>query len=277
MDGASRLATGGRRERCDGTTRASIWFWSARESFVVLGADVITYNLPPLTEPLRFTGPAVADIFLGKITKWNDQAIAELNPNAKLPDIPIVVCHRSDGSGTTFVFADYLSKVSPEWASKVGKGASVSWPVGFGGNGNQGVTELVKQTSGAIGYVELAYAVENHLPASRLKNHDGNWVEANTKTVTSAAASAAASMPSDFRVSITDAPGADSYPISSFTYLLIYEQQKDGAKGKALVAFIEWMLHDGQNFTIPLSYSPLPGSVIAAEEKQLKMIELAPQ
>jgi phosphate transport system substrate-binding protein len=200
-----------------------------------------------------------------------------LNPNAKLPDIPIVVCHRSDGSGTTYVFADYLSKVSPEWTSKVGRGTSLSWPVGFGGNGNQGVTELLKQTAGAIGYIELAYAIENHLPAGRLKNHDGNWVEANTKTVTSAAASAAASMPSDFRVSITDAPGADSYPISSFTYLLIYEQQKDGAKGKALVEFIEWMLHDGQNFTIPLSYAPLPGSVIAAEEKQLKMIKLAAQ
>ncbi len=243
----------------------------------VLGADVITYNLPQLTEPLRFTGPVVADIFLGKITKWNDQAIVVLNPNAKLPDVPIVVCHRSDGSGTTYVFADYLSKVSPEWASKVGRGTSLSWPVGFGGNGNQGVTELLKQTAGAIGYVELAYAIENHLPASRLKNHDGNWVEANTKTVTSAAASEAATMPSDFRVSITDAPGADSYPISSFTYLLIYEQQKDGTKGKALVEFIEWMLHDGQNFTIPLSYAPLPGSVIAAEEKQLKMIKLAAQ
>ena len=241
----------------------------------VLGADVIAYNLPRVTERLRFTGPVVADIFLGKITKWNDQAIAELNPGATLPDSAIVVCHRSDGSGTTYVFADYLSKISQQWGSKVGRGTSVPWPVGFAGKGNQGVTELVKQTSGAIGYVELVYALQDRLPIGLLKNHDGNWVEANTKTVTTAAANAAASMPSDFRVSITDAPGADSYPISSFTYLLIYQQQNDDTKGKALAAFIEWMLHDGQTFAIPLSYAPLPGSVVAAEEKQLKILRLS--
>jgi len=240
----------------------------------VLGADVIAYNVPRLGQPLRLTGPVVAEIYLGKITKWNDQAIAELNPAVNLPDSPIVVCHRSDSSGTTYIFTDYLSKVSPEWKNKVGVGTSVSWPLGLGGNGNQGVTELLKQTVGAIGYVELVYALNNKLPVAPIKNHEGRWVEASIRTVTAAAANAAANMPADFRISITDAPGADSYPMSSFTYLLIYQQQTDAAKGKALLGFIQWMLHEGQTLAVPLSYAPLPGQVVAAEETQLKSVAL---
>jgi|SRR5208282_1357131 len=243
----------------------------------VLGADVITYNLPALEQKLRFTGPLIADIFLGKITNWNDSRIAEANPGVKLPDRPIVVCHRSDGSGTTYVFTDYLSKVSPDWKQKIGAGTSVTWPTGQGGEGNQGVIDLVKHRDGAIAYVELAYTLSNKLPVALLRNHDGKWIEPNIRSITSAAASAAANMPSDFRVSITDAAGAESYPVSSFTYLLVYQQQSDAAKGKALRELIQWALRDGQTFAPPLSYAPLPGTVIAAEENQIKTIELPPQ
>ncbi|MGD0075199.1 MAG: phosphate ABC transporter substrate-binding protein PstS [Candidatus Binataceae bacterium] len=238
----------------------------------VLGADVVTYNLPGLTQPLKLTGLLVADIYLGKVTKWNDPAIAELNPGVALPDSDIVVCHRSDGSGTTYIFTDYLSKASPAWNKGVGKGTAVRWPVGLGGKGNEGVTALVRQTPGAIGYVELIYAANNKLPAATLRNRDGKWVEASLKTVSAAAA--AVEMPADFRVSITAAPGPDSYPIASFTYLLIYANQKDAAKGKAIVDFITWMLHKGQEYAPALSYAPLPAAVVDAEEKQLKAVVL---
>ncbi len=241
----------------------------------VLGADVATYNLPEMTRPLKLTGPVIANIYLGKISKWNDPAIAELNPGIPLPDLNIVVCHRSDGSGTTYIFADYLSKVSPEWNKEVGKSTAVKWPVGLGGKGNEGVTALVQQTTGAIGYVELIYAVNNKLPVALIRNRDGKWVEASVKTVTAAAAGAAANMPSDFRVSITDASGADSYPISAFTYLLVYQHQSDAAKSKALMGFINWMLHDGQQYAEPLAYAQLPVQVVSAEEAQAKTIVTA--
>jgi phosphate transport system substrate-binding protein len=238
----------------------------------VLGAVVITYNLPEVKQPLRLTGPLVANIYLGKVTKWNDPAIAELNPGVALPDSNVVVCHRSDGSGTTYIFTDYLSKVSPDWNKDVGKSTAVKWPVGLGGKGNEGVTALVRQTTGSIGYVELIYAANNNLPAATLRNRDGQWVEANLKTVTAAAASA--NMPADFRVSITNAPGSDSYPIASFTYLLVYQRQNDAAKGRAIVDFIHWMLHEGQKYASALSYAPLPAGVASAEETQLKAIVL---
>jgi len=238
----------------------------------VLGAVVVTYNVPELIQPLKLTGPVVANIYLGKISKWNDPAIAELNPDIALPDINIVVCHRSDGSGTTYVFADYLSKVSAEWKKDVGKSTAVKWPVGLGGKGNEGVTALVQQTNGAIGYVELIYAVNNKLPVAPIRNRDGKWIEASVKTVNAAAA--AVNMPADFRVSITDAPGPDSYPISSFTYLLVYQRQSDAAKGKAIVGFLNWMLHEGQQYAPPLAYAPLPAGVVSAEEAQVKAVAI---
>ncbi|MFZ0887500.1 MAG: phosphate ABC transporter substrate-binding protein PstS [Candidatus Binataceae bacterium] len=243
----------------------------------VLGADVITYNLEGLRGSLKLTGPLIADIFMGKVTKWNDASIAKLNPSVNLPDTPIVVCHRSDGSGTTYIFADYLSKVSPAWSKEVGKSTALKWPVGLGGKGNEGVTALVEQTPGAIGYVELIYAVQNKLPVAELQNRDGAWVKASLKTVTAAAAGAAANMPSDFRVSITDAPGANAYPISSFTYLLVYQQQADAAKGKAIKEFIKWMLDRGQSYAPALSYAPLPAPVVSAEAAQLEKVRLPGQ
>jgi phosphate transport system substrate-binding protein len=241
----------------------------------VMGADVITYNVPGVTGTLRLTGPVVADIYLGKITKWNDDAIAKLNPDVKLPDLPILVCHRSDGSGTTYIFVDYLSKVSPEWSKEVGKGTAVRWPAGLGGKGNEGVTALVEQQPGGIGYVELIYAVQNKLPYAEIKSHDGDWVKPSVATVTAAAAGSAANIPSDFRVSITDAPGANAYPISSFTYLLVYQQQADAAKGKAIKEFIKWMLNSGQQYASALSYAPLPAPVITAELAQLDKVTVA--
>ena len=236
----------------------------------VLGAVVVTYNLPGLTQPLKLTGEVVANIYLGKISKWNDAAITAINPGVALPDSNIVVCHRSDGSGTTYIFTDYLSKVSPDWSKEVGKSTAVRWPSGLGGKGNEGVTALVRQTPDSIGYVELIYAANNKLPTATLRNADGQWVQADLKTVTAAAASA--NMPPDFRVSITNASGADSYPIASFTYLLVYQHQKDPAKGKAIVDFINWMLHQGQKDAPALSYAPLPAGVVSAEESQLKGI-----
>jgi phosphate transport system substrate-binding protein len=240
----------------------------------VLGAVVVTYNLPELTQPLKLTGPVVANIYLGKVTKWNDPAITELNPGVALPDSNIVICHRSDGSGTTYIFTDYLSKVSPDWNKEAGKGTAVKWPVGLGGKGNEGVTALIRQTAASIGYVELIYAANNKLPAAVLRNRDGQWMEANLKTVTGAAAATAANMPADFRVSITDASGSDSYPIASFTYLLVYQRQNDAAKGRAIVDFINWMLHEGQKYAPALTYAPLPDQVIGAEENQLKAVAL---
>jgi phosphate transport system substrate-binding protein len=241
----------------------------------VMGAVVMTYNVPGVEGSLRFSGPLIADIFLGKVTKWSDPKIAEDNPSVKFPDSPIVVCHRSDGSGTTYVFTDYLSKVSQGWSTTVGKNTSVKWPVGLGGKGNEGVTALVQQTPGSIGYVELIYALQNKLPFGELKSHDGEWVKPSIESVSAAAAGAAANMPSDFRVSITDAPGKNSYPISSFTYLLVYEQQADAAKGKAIKQFIKWMLANGQKYAPGLAYAPLPKQVVKAELTQLNKVTLA--
>lgn len=240
----------------------------------VLGADVVTFNIPGFSAALRFSGPAIADIFMGKITRWNDPAIARLNPGVSLPSSSIVGCHRSDGSGTTFIFTDYLSKVSPDWLKKIGRGTAVKWPVGLGGKGNEGVTALIKQTPGSIGYVELTYALMNKLPLAELRNHDGRWVKPNMETVTAAATGAASNMPPDFRVSITNAPGAHAYPISSFTYLLVYQDQKDPARGRALVDFIKWALGQGQQYASPLAYAPLPPQVVSAALAQVDKIKL---
>jgi phosphate transport system substrate-binding protein len=241
----------------------------------VMGAVVLAYNLPDVKQKLRLTGPVIADIFMGKVVKWSDPEIAGLNPGVKLPDEPIVTCHRSDGSGTTYIFADYLSKVSPEWQSKVGKGTSLKWPVGLGGKGNEGVTGLVQQTPGAIGYIELIYALTNNIPFATLQNRDGKWIDASLEGVTAAAAASSSNMPADFRVSITDAPGAQAYPISSFTYLLIYKDQKDKTKGQAIVKFLKWALTDGQKYTADLHYASLPAPVASREQEQIDKITLA--
>ena len=235
----------------------------------VLGAVVATYNLPGQPK-LNFTGDVLADIFLGKVTKWSDDRIKALNPSANLPNQPIVVVHRSDGSGTTYIWVDYLSKVSNEWAQKVGKGTSVNWPVGLGGKGNEGVAGQVKNTPGAIGYVELAYAITNKLPAAAVKNQAGKFVEATIESTTAAAA--AASMPEDFRVSLTNAPGDQAYPIASFTWLLVYRDQANEAKGKALVRFLWWAIHDGQKYPGPLLYAPLPAPVVKQLEARIKQV-----
>src|SRR5882672_4522332 len=233
----------------------------------VMGAVVIVWNFPELKE-LRLSPETLAGIYLGKITKWNDEALKKENPSAKLPDLAITVVHRSDGSGTTNIFTDYLSKVSADWKSGPGKGTSVNWPTGLGGKGNEGVTGVVKQTEGAIGYVELAYANQNKLPTAELKNHDGQWVKA-TLAATSAAA-AKVEMPDDYRVSITNAEGKDACPIASFTYLLIYKDQQNAAKGDALLKFSWWAVHDGQKSASALDYAPLPQSVVHKVEKTLK-------
>jgi phosphate transport system substrate-binding protein len=238
----------------------------------VMGAVVLAYNLPDVKQKIRLTGPVIADIFLGNVLKWSDPKIAALNPGVTLPDDPIVTCHRSDGSGTSYIFSDYLSKVSPDWAKQVGKGTSLKWPVGLGAKGNEGVTGLVEQTPGAVGYVELIYALKNNIPFAILQNHDGSWVNASLDGVTAAAASVAGNMPADFRVSITDAPGANSYPISSFTYLLIYKNETDKVKGQAIVSFLKWALTDGQKFAAPLDYAPLPAAVVAKELQQINQI-----
>ncbi len=237
----------------------------------VLGAVVLTYNLPALGRAtLKLDGPAIADIYLGKITRWNDRRLAALNPGVALPDADIIVVHRSDGSGTSYIFTDYLSKVSPEWKERVGKGTSVSWPVGLGGKGNEGVTQQVKQTEGALGYVELIYAVSNRLPYAAMKNRAGRFVEPSLESVTAAAAGARFEPNTDFRVSITDAPGADAYPISSFTWLLVRPDMKDAAKGKALRDFLEWMLTpEAQRMAAELQYAPLPPQVVALVRERI--------
>jgi phosphate transport system substrate-binding protein len=235
----------------------------------VLGAVVVTYNLPG-AGPVRLTPDALAAIYLGKIQKWNDPALAAANPGAKLPDTAIAVVHRSDGSGTSAIFTDYLSKVSPEWKDKVGHATSVKWPVGLGGKGNEGVTGLVKQTPGAIGYVELAYAKQNKLPTAALKNHEGNFVEPTIASTSAAAAGV--ELPADFRVSITDARGKDAYPIASFTYILVYKDQKDAQKGEALVKFLWWGIHEGQKAAPALDYAPLPAPVVKKVEAALKTL-----
>jgi phosphate transport system substrate-binding protein len=238
----------------------------------VLGADVPTYNIPGVTVALNFTPEALAGIFLGKITKWNDPAIVAPNKGVNLPGSDIVVVHRSDGSGTTYIWTDYLSKVSEEWKSKVGKGASVNWPVGLGGKGNEGVTGQIKNAPNSIGYVELIYAVSNNIPYGNVKNSSGVFVKADLASVSAAAAAVAKTMPDDFRVSITDPPGKTAYPIASFTWLLIPERFSDAAKRDAIKAFVKWMLTDGQNYTEQLSYAKLPKEVIAKEEMALAKV-----
>jgi phosphate transport system substrate-binding protein len=238
----------------------------------VMGAVVVSYNMPAIGTDLKLTSDIVADIFLGKITKWNDAKIAAINKGKNLPEKAIAVVHRSDGSGTTFIFVDYLSKVSEEWKSKVGVGTSVNWPVGLGGKGNEGVAGQVKQIEGAIGYVELAYAVKNNLPYATMKNKDGNFIKPSLESVTAAAMGEAKKMPEDLRVSITNAAGKASYPISGFTWLLVPKDQKDEAKAKALVGFLKWAYKDGEQYAAGLYYSPLPKEVIKLCEKKIAMI-----
>ncbi|MBI1920568.1 MAG: phosphate ABC transporter substrate-binding protein PstS [Geobacter sp.] len=239
----------------------------------VMGAVVVTYNVPGVSKGLKLKTEDVADIFLGKITKWNDPRIADDNPGVKLPNQPIVVVHRSDGSGTTAIFTDFLSGVSGEWKSKVGMGASVKWPVGLGGKGNEGVAGQVKTTQYTIGYVELAYAFENKLPYATLKNKAGVFVEPSIKSTSAAAAAAAKSMPADYRLSLVNQPGKDAYPVVGFTWLLIYEQQKDKVKGKKLVEFLNWELKKGQKMASAMLYAPLPANVAKMVEKTIKTIK----
>lgn len=238
----------------------------------VLGAVVPVYNLPGVTAELKFTGPLLADIILGKVTKWNDPALVTLNPDASLPDTAITVVHRSDGSGTTFIWLDFLAKVSAEFKSTVGVDTSVKWPVGVGGKGNEGVSGMVTQTPGSIGYIELVYALQNTIAYGAVQNAAGNFVKASTETVTAAAAGAAGSMPDDFRVSITNAPGDSAYPIASFTWLLLYQDAQDAARSRAMVDFLKWALTDGQAATSELGYAPLPQAVIDRELQALSKV-----
>ena len=239
----------------------------------VLGAVVPTYNVPGVNTPLNFTPEALAGIFLGRISKWNDPAIANANKGVNLPANDIVVIHRSDGSGTTYIWTDYLSKVSGDWKDKVSKGTSVNWPVGLGGKGNEGVTGLIKQTPSSIGYVELIYAAQNKVPYGTVKNSSGTFVKADLASVTEAASGAVKTMPEDFRVSITNAPGKNAYPISSFTWLLIPEKFKDGGKRDALKGFVKWAITDGQGFAENLSYAKLPKEVVDRELKAIDKVQ----
>ena len=239
----------------------------------VLGGVVPTYNVPGVSAALNFTPEALAGIYLGKITKWNDPAIAGANQGVNLPAQDIVVVHRSDGSGTTYCWTDYLSKISEEWKSKVSKSTSVNWPVGLGGKGNEGVTGLVKQTPNSIGYVELIYAVQNNIPYGAVKNSSGNFVKADLASVSTAAAGAAKDMPDDFRVSITNAPGKTAYPIATFTWLLVPSKIQDGAKRDAIKGFLKWMLADGQGYAEALSYAKLPKEVIEKEKKAIDKVQ----
>lgn len=239
----------------------------------VLGGLVPTYNIPGVAQELKFTPAALVGIYLKKITKWNDPELVKANPGVKLPSTDIFVVHRSDGSGTTFVWTDYLSKVSPEWKSKVGANTSVKWPVGIGGKGNEGVAGIVKQTPNSIGYVELIYALQSKMSYGFVQNSAGVFLKADLASVTAAAAGAAKNMPADFRVSITNAPGKDAYPIASFTWLLIPSKIEDAAKKKAIVTFLNWMLADGQKYAGSLGYAPLPKEVVAKEQKQIALIK----
>jgi phosphate transport system substrate-binding protein len=243
----------------------------------VLGAVVVTYNLPASgTTALRFDPTTLADIFLGKITKWNDRRIAAANPGVQLPNADIIVVHRSDGSGTSYVWTDYLSKVSAEWQTRVGKSTAVNWPVGLGGKGNEGVTQQVKQTEGALGYVELIYAISNNLPYAHVKNRAGTYVEPSLASVSAAAASAQFAPDTDFRVSITDPAGADAYPIASFTWLLVKPDMPDVAKARALKAFLEWMTTDeAQGLAQELHYAPLPKPVASLVQERVKSLKAA--
>jgi phosphate transport system substrate-binding protein len=241
----------------------------------VLGAVVITYYLPGVTPPLKLSGPVLAKIYAGTITSWSDKAIADLNPGVKLPAQDILVVHRSDGSGTTYIFSDYLSSVSDDWSKAPGKGKELQWPVGIGGKGNEGVAGQVKQTPYAIGYVELAYARQNKLPYAFMQNAGGKFVEPTIESVTEAAASANFPATTDFRVSIVNAPGKGSYPISSFTYLLVPTSYADPAKGKKLVDFVKWAIHDGEKSAPALDYAPLPKNVVAILDQRLNTIQTA--
>jgi len=239
----------------------------------VLGAVVPVYNIPGVTASLKFTGPVIADIFLGKITKWNDPKITALNAGVAIPNADITVAHRSDGSGTTYIFCDYLGKVSPEWLKRVGVANSVTWPVGLGAPQNAGVAGLVKQTPGAIGYVELIYAIQNQISYGSVQNMAGEFITASVESVTVAAAAAAKVMPADFRVSIVNAEGKGVYPISSFTWLLLYENPKDKPTAKVFVDFMKWMLTDGQKLAPALGYAPLPAEVVKMEMTALAKIK----
>jgi phosphate transport system substrate-binding protein len=237
----------------------------------VLGAVVPAYNIPGVKQEIKFTPEMLAGIFLGKITTWNDPVITKANPGVNFPGQPIVVVHRSDGSGTTFIFTDYLSSVSPEWKSGPGKGTSVKWPVGLGAKGNEGVAGMIRQVDGAVGYVELIYAVQNKIDYGVVKNKSGNFVKASLDSTTAAAASA--KMPADFRVSIVNPPGKDAYPIASFTWLLIPVQQKDANKGRIIKDFLTWMLDDGQKMTTQLTYAPLPAGVVDMVRKSIQQVK----
>ena len=241
----------------------------------VLGGVVPVYNLPNLSSELKFSGPLLADIYLGKITKWNDPAIAKLNPGVTLPSTDITVVHRSDGSGTTYIWVDFLAKTSPEFMKRVGVNTSVNWPAGVGGKGNEGVSGLVRQTPGSIGYVELIYALQTKISYGSVMNMAGEFVKASVQSVTAAAAEAAGKMPADFRVSITNAPGKGAYPIASFTWLLLYENPKDKTQAKAMVDFMKWALSDGQKYCADLGYAPLPDAVIKLEQMALGKIKVS--
>jgi phosphate transport system substrate-binding protein len=241
----------------------------------VLGAVVPVYNIPNLTAELKFTGPVLADIYLGKITKWNDAAIAKLNAGVNLPGSDITVVHRSDASGTSYIFVDYLAKMSPEWKMKVGVATAVNWPTGIGGKGNEGVAGLVTQSPGSIGYVELIYALQNKISYGSVQNLAGEFLRGSVESVTAAAGAAAAKMPPDFRVSITNAEGKGVYPISSFTWLLLYESPKDKAQAKAIVDFTKWALTDGQKYCADLGYAPLPEAVVKLEMAALAKIKIS--
>lgn len=240
----------------------------------VLGAVVPVYNLPGVSQELKFTGPLLADIVLGKVTRWNDPEILKHNPGVTLPNTTITFVHRSDGSGTTFVWADYLSKVSPEFKTTVGADSSLNWPVGIGGKGNEGVTGLVSQTPGSLGYVELIYALQNKVAYGAVQNSAGQFVKASIDGVTAAAEGAAADMPSDFRVSITNAPGQNAYPIASFTWILMYQNPDDKAQARVMVDFMRWALTDGQRHARELGYAPLPKNVVEMELKTLEKIQV---
>lgn len=244
----------------------------------VLGAVVIAYNLPAFTGELRLSGPVIADIFLNRIKKWNDPKIAALNPGASLPNTDILVVHRSDGSGTTYVFSDYLSAISPEWARGPGRGKDIAWPTGLGGKGNEGVAGQIKQIPGALGYVELAYARQNNLPTASVQNSAGNFIKPSIEAITAAAEGVAATLPpnTDYRISIVNSPGASSYPISSFTWLLVYEQQTDSVKGRKLVDFIRWAFTEGEKQAAALDYAPLPAAIASRLVQRLDSIRIAP-
>ena len=240
----------------------------------VLGAVVPIYNLSEIGSDLKFSGETLAGIFLGKITRWNDPALAKDNPGVTLPDAEITVVHRSDGSGTSYIWCDYLAKVSPDYKKTVGVATSVNWPVGLGGKGNEGVAGLVKQTPGSLGYVELIYASHNQISYGAVKNLEGEFVKASVEAVTAAASSAAGKMPADFRVSITNAPGKGVYPVSSFTWLLLYENPKDKQRSRVMVDFMKWALADGQKFAPELGYAPLPQGVIDLELPALAKVKV---